>query len=63
MRVLKFVTTTVTAALTVSALSLPLAAGTAEPTAQPTGYDTLCVIATLPPDGRPLPEVCVPYPL
>lgn len=26
-------------------------------------YPTRCVLVTLPPDGRPLPEVCIVYPL
>ncbi|MDP9183749.1 MAG: hypothetical protein M3P04_13355 [Actinomycetota bacterium] len=26
-------------------------------------YPTRCVQVTLPPDGRPLPEVCIVYPL
>lgn len=52
--------------LAVAALVVAAAATTTHATAgRPlaTAYPTRCVHATLPPNGKPLPEVCVVYPL
>jgi hypothetical protein len=50
------------AAVLTALLATGFGATTRENT-HPAAYPTRCLHVTLPPDGRPLPEVCVVYPI